>query len=57
MSFLVIQGVRYDEQIAEISPGESYYRESHASPFEEGKLINETYLAKVDRYGYYPLGC
>ena len=24
--------------------------------FEEGKLVNETYLAAADRYGYY-LGC
>ena len=47
-------GVRYDEQIAETYPQVNLcYRESHASPFEEGRLVNETYLAAADRYGYY----
>ena len=50
-------GVRYDEQIAETYPQVNLVIGSHTHHlFEEGKLINETYLAAADRYGYF-LGC
>ena len=50
-------GVRYDEQIAETYPQVNLVIGSHTHHlFEEGKLVNETYLAAADRYGYY-LGC
>ena len=50
-------GVRYDEQIAETYPQVNLIIGSHTHHlFEEGKLINETYLAAADRYGYY-IGC
>ena len=50
-------GVRYDEQIAVTYPQVNLVIGSHTHHlFEEGKLVNETYLAAADRYGYY-LGC
>jgi len=50
-------GIRYDEQIAETYPQVNLIIGSHTHHlFEEGKLINETYLAAADRYGYY-IGC
>ncbi len=50
-------GVRYDEQISETYPQVNLVIGSHTHHlFEEGKLINETYLAAADRYGYF-LGC
>ena len=50
-------GVRYDEQIAETYPQVNLVIGSHTHHlFEEGRLVNETYLAAADRYGYY-LGC
>ena len=50
-------GVCYDEQISETYPQVNLVIGSHTHHlFEEGKLINETYLAAADRYGYF-LGC
>lgn len=50
-------GVRYDEQIAENYPQVHIIIGSHTHHlFEEGKLVNDTYLAAADRYGHY-LGC
>ena len=50
-------GVRYDEQISETYPQVNLVIGSTPITFfEEGKLINETYLAAADRYGYF-LGC
>lgn len=50
-------GVRYDEQIAATYPQVSLIIGSHTHHlFEEGKLVNDTYLAAADRYGHY-VGC
>ncbi|WP_307976911.1 metallophosphoesterase [uncultured Streptococcus sp.] len=47
-------GVRYDEQIARDFPEIDLIIGSHTHHlFEEGEVVNGTYLAAADKYGYY----